>query len=182
MSNQEVPWGSDGRYALVTYDESIWQVMRAQLTPVMGTDLEPSEGAPEGCAMLWVSEENPDDWWEDEGVDGGVRTALLPGQCPECFGIGEHGDGCRIAENLRRGVPEFWARWAHFEAPAQTVATVYQWSGCDLVRMWDAANLGSQPEWVVDCGDCEGDPAVVGRPWVAIGLDGAPTNEPWEGE
>lgn len=171
MDKRDVPW-AEGRRALVR-------------DALLGRLLECVAAVDDDGREVWLAPSiddcgEPDlaSWWIDAE---GAPTALLPGQCPECYEVGEHADGCRVAVNLAAGVPEFWAQWAHFEDPAQTVATVYQWSGCDLVRMHDAANLGSQPEWVVDCGDCEGDPAVDGRPWVAIGLDGAPTNEPWEG-
>lgn len=165
MDKRDVPW-ADGRRALALIDGEWVEVV----------------GDTEDSGNLWCNawRSVSCDAWVPHG--GGSRTAFIPNQCPVCFKVNGHADGCRVAVNLAAGVPEFWAQWAHFEDPAQTVATVYQLSGCDLVRMHDAANLGSKPEWVVDCGCCESAPAVDGRPWIAIGLGGAPTNEPWEEE
>lgn len=110
-----------------------------------------------------------------------TETALLPDQCPECFEAGAHADDCRVARNITAGVPEFWAPWAHFEVPKQTHHKVYQLVGGELVKMADSADLGCVAEWCVDEGDWADElGAHEGRPWIALGPNGAPTNEPWE--
>lgn len=180
---QEVPW-AEGRLALVSYEGSEWQVMEARLVPTKGTDLAPSPGAPRGTAMLWVSNERPDEWWKDEGVNGAVLTRLLPGQCRDCFEIGTHTVDCRVGDNLERGVPAFWAPWAHrvvpTPLPGHTLLT------CHGPRPRRLLVLCRRPDdstfWESGLG---GElPLLPGATHfgylVALGPDGAPTNEPWE--
>ena len=46
-----------------------------------------------------------------------LPTTLLPDQCPRCYDVGAHADGCMVAANLARGVPEFWAPWVMWVTP-----------------------------------------------------------------
>lgn len=52
---------------------------------------------------------------------GDAVTILEPGQCRECYEIDAHADDCkrgkRIADNLARGVPAFWAEWVMWAWP-----------------------------------------------------------------
>lgn len=52
-------------------------------------------------------------------LDDDAETSMLPDQCPRCYAVEAHEDGCMVATNLARGVPEFWAPWAMWKDPAE---------------------------------------------------------------
>lgn len=97
MPDQQVPWAL-GRRALVLDVDGEWYD---------GT------GVRDGEEKRW-GQRFGNRWAMD-----GAPTALLPHQCPRCFEVGTHADGCMVAANLARGVPEFWAPWAMWKDPAE---------------------------------------------------------------
>ena len=177
MSNQEVPC-AEGRRALV------W-------CKCIERWIECTAAIDDDGRRVWLAPSidecgEPDhaSWWIDAED---APTALLHNQCPECYEVGEHGAGCRIAENLRRGVPEFWARWAHNTAPeprrghtllmlggsGDTATVIARMVPCNDVE-WESDN----ERWWLTEGAWKDDGYLVAA--VCLGPDGAPTNEPWE--
>ena len=106
----------------------------------------------------------------DAVLDGSRTTALLPSQCPRCFEVGTHVDGCMVAANLARGVPAFWAPWAMWVHPTQG-------DGWVLYRVGRGGRLYQQGVGgtkAIERLQCMDSPA----PLVALGPNG-PTLAPW---
>ena len=146
---QEVPW-AEGRRALI------------RPLPTMGWEEARAEVSFTG-EHVWV-EVRPRDAlaWADS-----VPRAPVPNQNPCCFEVEAHTPNCargkRIAENLARGVPAFWAEWAMWGDLPMLVAAAYR-----LHRL-DAAGALYEV-------DHEGFRAP--GPLIALGPDG-PTLAPW---
>lgn len=79
----------------------------------VGVDTDDGEPAWEATG-LDDDGEPQGEWWI--GTLG--PTSPLPGQCPRCYFVDGHEDGCMVAANIARGVPAFWAPWAMWEMPA----------------------------------------------------------------
>ena len=47
-----------------------------------------------------------------------LPTALLPDQCPRCYFVDGHEDGCMVAANMEKGVPAFFAPWVMWRYPS----------------------------------------------------------------
>lgn len=175
MSEHEVPW-AEGRRALVLCDMSErWHEAVGVLDTYGGL-----------TRKAWLCcGPDPDldahEWFVDEGA----KTALLLNQCPECFEVEEHADGCIVAANIALGVPEFWARWARSGAPPVKGVNAMQGHVYALAGLVHTA-LGRGclaevqyglhgPVWYAS-----GYSAGVGDTLcVCLGFDGMPTVEPW---
>lgn len=101
-------------------------------------------------------------------------------RCPRCYEVDDHADGCMVAVNLARGVPEFWAAWAIWTAPAKDAV-----DGVSLFWLpYHGYAIQPVDEWDDDDWDMGGEVASPGdatkRPMIALGPDG-PTLAPWEG-
>lgn len=116
------------------------------------------------------------------------RLAILPGQCRECYEVDTHTSDCargeRIAENLARGVPAFWAEWAMWALPSGDPGTcaVFELRSYEdgtprvigvLRRDW--RGLG---EWGGGEFSCAPDGCASTFPLIALGPEG-PTLAPW---
>ena len=112
-----------------------------------------------------------------------AETALLPSQCPRCFEVDAHADGCMVAANLVKGVPEFWAPWAMWAFPPEEDGRALYVCIRDNVERLPA--LEDEGTWLFDglpvapgttmeeLGD------AYGEQWLfALGPDG-PTLAPW---
>lgn len=169
----KIPW-KQGRRALVwdAYNE-VW------VEAVGRSDLRYVDGA-----KGWLCCPVNDEVLGFEVPADSTDVRLLPNQCPRCFEVDDHADGCMVAANLARGVPAFWAPWA-MEAPPEHDrwdAGVYAFAGAlypmemETYRTWWEPN-SYETRWAVaggsgvaveECADW----------WVALGPDG-PTLEPW---
>ena len=104
-------------------------------------------------------------------------------RCLRCKEIGGHTDYCMVAENLARGVPEFWAPWAMWTFPDVTDHVVL----LDLICMSDGYEAHGDVWSNTDVGIYAGETIDSMRrlglyetgPIVALGPNG-PTLEPWE--
>ena len=161
MSN--VPW-APGRRALVWFPNSgMWR-------ECCGDTI--------GSNEVWVSLDG------ENAVSArldGVKTALLPNQCPRCFEVGTHADGCMVATNLARGMSAFWAPWVMETPPPVHVggASVFQVHADRLEPMSNGVNPGWEPKWFVmgrPFADDNPDPNALG--WLVLGPEG-PTLAPW---
>lgn len=178
--NQTVPWALK-RKALVYFEQT--------------QDWQPAEGVPH----YFDNPKNPD---ESDYVPGGEgwecteysynaekrgpeHVLRLPGQCVRCYSVDDHEVGCMVAENLAKGVPEFWAPWAMETLPPNAPEFKYskrEWLLFELVdgqilpwmQMGSSWNdwRGNYPE------DLKPGEGIVGSHWVVVGPDG-PTLEPW---
>ena len=158
MSDHKVPW-APGRYAMVrSYD--VWVecvgVPAGEHYDMMGNRSD---------ADLWVSVS------DDSARGATIDAYALPGQCPRCYELEGHADGCMVAANLARGVPAFWAPWAMQSMPSMR--------GVDpLIQLFVVHPSCSvrRASAFVDWDHSEG--ADNGVPIVALGFDG-PTLAPW---
>lgn len=177
MSKQQVPWAA-GRRALLWSPDG-WNEGEALLCDVHGE-----------CYQAW---ELLFDTSTGEPIEAiYAKTTLLPNQCPGCFAADcadsadGHEEGCRVAENLTRGVPAFWARWAHFAKP--DLRAVHKSDGAvyllgmgaehtaiphGLLLPVDMYPSGWRWHWM----GYEG--PIADGPYVVIGSNG-PSNEPWD--
>lgn len=166
MGEQVVPW-AEGRRALV-YERATGQWVSA-------VGMGPDEELPDGERPGWESWFRETD--EEPGVDRGrgweclwhheTRTRLLPNQCPRCYEVGGHADGCMVLENLARGVPAFWAPWVMWTHPSAEGCL-----GLVLVLNMVTGALVHVTFVGVEPG------ASSSAPLVALGPDG-PTLAPW---
>ena len=103
----DVPWARHRR-ALVL------DVCHArQWVECVGVDTDDGEPAWEAFGLDECGDVIPDRW-----LGTLCPTALLPDQCPRCYGTGDtHASGCMVSANLARGVPEFWAPWVMWVTP-----------------------------------------------------------------
>ena len=141
MADQQVPW-APGRKALVMTEWG-WRAGFGRKSRGAEPDfwIVPEDGA-SGAT------------WERRISATGRATASLPDQCPRCLDVGTHADGCMVAANVARGVPEFWAPWVMESPPPSS----------EGVTVFDVRALGV--------------PHLTCRGFVALGPEG-PTLKPW---
>lgn len=112
-----------------------------------------------------------------------LPTTLLPDQCSRCYDVGAHADGCMVAANLARGVPEFWAPWVMWVFPDEEAGhALYIGCGGNIERLYVSEGDGV---WLLD-----GEPVEPGTTMESLGsgYDGqwliclgpnGPTLAPW---
>lgn len=173
MAEQVVPW-APGRRALVFFEgDGHWREARG------GTIL------PNGEAMqhwLWEADaamllddgrsmaSGGDNVWD--AVLATARTALLPDQCPVCYEVGGHADGCMAVDNLARGVKPWLAPYVQPGPPPP------EWG--DRVEVYVVFHHGLEQVfhtdgWHTEAGEPP-EPTALG--WICIGPNG-PTLAPW---
>lgn len=180
-----VPW-AEGRRALWLQDS--FDGLPPRWVSAVGTTRELFvDDARKERHRFWevVGDANDFEWAED------AVTILEPGQCRECYEIDAHTETCargkRIADNLARGVPAFWAEWVRADAPpatdeagrpscARRAVTLYVLVGSSL--MAPAGYVESVGRWVWTIGAVEPGKAGHGLGFLALGPDGI-TLAPW---
>jgi hypothetical protein len=113
-----------------------------------------------------------------------VERGLVPGHCPRCFeSTRPHADGCMVAANLARGVPEFWAPWV-METPPTRLGVMLCYgllrNGQAIELQWYSRNGVPPTVWegweTPNRLDAEEIDDIVG--YFALNADG-PTLAPW---
>lgn len=167
MGDQAVPWAV-GRRALV-----LWPHTGLWLEAVGGLEDKPVwyvsrlDGDREGDPKCWAS----DDW---------ATTAILPGQCIRCYLTEGHAPGCMVEDNIKRGVPAFWAPFV-MQDPPPTGSLCYGVIGVHLIELQRYRRPGVSPVvwegWETPNGvEAEEIEELLG--FVALGPEG-PTIQPW---
>lgn len=155
----KIPW-KQGRRALVwdAYNE-VW------VEAVGRSDLRYVDGA-----KGWLCCPVNDEVLGFEVPADSTDVRLLPNQCPRCFEVDDHEQGCMVDANLARGVPAFWAPWAMVDPVPPSV-----WTRFNGLGLYGLKHGAGQDPLACTLVTRIGDPCDS---WVAIGPDG-PTLEPW---
>ena len=112
--------------------------------------------------------------------DDEAETVPLPSQCPRCFAVGTHEDGCMVAANLARGVWAWLAPFVRQDPPGRVEeGEVFQVYPHGLTEMIDLSDFGAPPDWRVNGAEpYEDAPDTNAIGWVVLGPNG-PTLAPW---